>query len=68
MVDFIASMIAGIITLIVCALALYASIISFPLFDYAFKWFDAFGIVLSAAGIIVSFAVMIFACYELFSK
>ncbi|WKZ96930.1 hypothetical protein K6K15_04130 [Lacticaseibacillus paracasei] len=67
MADFIASMIAGIFTLIICAFALYASIISFSLFDYAFRWFDAFGIVLSSAGILISFAAMIFACHELLS-
>ncbi|MFT8866409.1 MAG: hypothetical protein ABF912_13585 [Lacticaseibacillus paracasei] len=68
MADFIASMIAGIITLIICAFALYASIISFSLFNCAFKWFDTFGIVLSSAGIIISFAAMIFSCHEFFSE
>ncbi|EKP98119.1 hypothetical protein LCA12A_0898 [Lacticaseibacillus casei 12A] len=68
MADFIASTVACMITLIVCALALYASLISFSLFGYAFKWFDAFCIVLMAAGIIVSFASMIFVCHEFFSK
>ncbi|EPC88817.1 hypothetical protein Lpp124_10153 [Lacticaseibacillus paracasei subsp. paracasei CNCM I-4649] len=42
MADFIVSMIAEIFTLIICAFALYASIISFSLFDYAFRWFVAF--------------------------
>ena len=68
MADFIASMIAGIFTLIICAFALYASIISFSLFDYAFRWFDAFGIVFSSAGILISIAAMIFSCYEFFSE
>lgn len=67
MADFIASMIAGIITLIICALALYASIISFPLLD-PFKSFGVFGIVISSAGILISFAAMIFACHEFFSE
>ncbi|EKQ14653.1 hypothetical protein LCAA2362_2909 [Lacticaseibacillus casei A2-362] len=67
MADFIASMIAGIITLTICAFALYASIISFPLLDY-FKSFGVFGIVISSAGIILSFTAMIFACREFFSE
>ena len=68
MADFIASMIAGTITLIICAFALYASVISFSLFDYAFRWFDAFEIVFSSAGILISFGAMIFACHEFFSE
>ncbi|MDM7532003.1 hypothetical protein [Lacticaseibacillus paracasei] len=67
MADFIASMIAGISTLSICAFALYASIISLPLLDY-FKSFGVFGIVISSAGIIVSFSALIFACREFFSE
>ncbi|GAN36177.1 hypothetical protein [Lacticaseibacillus paracasei] len=68
MADFIASMIAGIITLIICARGLYASIISFSLFDSTFKWFDAFVIVLMVVNVIGCFAVIIFVCREFFSE
>lgn len=67
MADFIASMIAGTITLIICAFALYASIISFPLLD-PFKLLGVFGIVISSAEIIISIAAMIFSCHEFFSE